>query len=78
MSHPCQSPDGGCGAEVESYPTGKTAPDGKPVLQVVDAAPVKGVILQRDSLLSDRVTATKVVEVYTAHHCPKGATKPWA
>jgi hypothetical protein len=45
MSRPCRWPDGGCGAEVEFLPTGRTKPDGKPVLQVVDAKPEKRIVL---------------------------------
>jgi hypothetical protein len=77
MSRPCRWPPwpeqnrDGCGVEVEFFPTGKTKPDGKPVLQVVDAEPalINGIIPLRESQLSDRVTATKIVPaVYVDHH----------
>jgi hypothetical protein len=45
MSRPCTSPDGGCGEPVEFLPTGRTKPDGKPVLHVVDASPAKRIVL---------------------------------
>ncbi len=76
MARPCQWPDGGCGELVEFFPTGKTKPNGKPVLQVVDARPQKRIILVHDtgnwcncdSEDRGRFHFAKVVDTYLDHH----------
>jgi hypothetical protein len=84
MTRPCRWPDGGCGAEVEFFPTGKTKPDGKPVLQVVDAEPEKRIVLEHGgrTMGSPRIpplsgSIARVVDTYVDHHatCPKWAAK---
>jgi hypothetical protein len=84
MSRPCRWPDGGCGELVEFIPTGKIKPDGKPVMQVVNAQPFKWIIrvnrvteipVARDAYGPDIIA--KVVDAYLDHHatCATWLTK---
>jgi hypothetical protein len=81
VTRPCRWPDGGCGAEVEFFPTGKLKNDGKPVLQVLDAKyDPAGNILIRDGVavvISLLVQPAEGEWRYVDHHatCPKWAAK---
>jgi hypothetical protein len=85
VSRPCRWPDGGCGEPVEFFPTGKTKPDGKPVLQVVDATPERRIILEPTSyagqahqpLAPSGTRVARVVDTYVDHHatCTAWAAK---
>jgi hypothetical protein len=81
MTRPCQWPDGGCGAEVEFVPTGKTKPDGKPVLMILDRDPApNGIVVVREGLavVTSRARPARLSEALRVPHhatCPKWAAK---
>ena len=80
MSRPCRWPDGGCGADIIDVTTVKGAK------QVLDATPIKRVVLVREAdhlILAGelhvelRQHRARVVPVWVDHHetCPKWAAK---
>jgi hypothetical protein len=82
MTRPCQWPDGGCGQPVEFFPTGRTKPDGKPVLQVVDAQPEKRIVLEHSGRVIGNPalpitdgTVARVVTAWVDHHATCSAFK---
>jgi hypothetical protein len=83
MTRPCRWPDGGCGAQVEFFPTGNFKPDGSPRMQVVDANPERRIIRIEASTgvpLEGEATsqaATRTALTWKDHHatCPKWAAK---
>lgn len=72
---PCTWPDGGCGEPVLLFPTGRSNPDQTPIMQAVNPEPEQRVILLSNSLLTERVTGTQIMDTYVDH---KQTCSAWA